>query len=204
MSFQLFLFQTFYTVVITEQPLSSTHILFSLTIESPNCTADGEFGHVVTSPASSIFLPESLKTSLLFLGRHVSTETHQLYLLPSKYGNSYFSSCAACRQMIHHWTNFFLLQYSSSSSSSSSVSASRSDNPPWKCSRWQMCAWRSSIIATIRESELYPLVSTMQWSSALLLYGKHPGHDVPAVIPWPCTSNLYLLPMWTCFILCGV
>lgn len=133
MSFQLFLFQTFYTVVITEQPLSSTHILFSLTIESPNCTADGEFGHVVTSPASSIFLPESLKTSLLFLGRHVSTETHQLYLLPSKYGNSYFSSCAACRQMIHHWTNFFLLQYSSSSSSS--VSASRSDNPPWKCSR---------------------------------------------------------------------
>lgn len=53
-----------------------------------------------------------------------------------------------------------------------------------------MCAWLSRITATIRENELYPLVPTMQWwSTALLLYGKHPGHDVPAVIPWPCASN---------------
>lgn len=70
------------------------------------------------------------------------------------------------------------------------MSAGRSDNPPWKCSRWQMCAWLSRITATIRENELYPLVPTMQWwSTALLLYGKHPGHDVPAVIPRPCASN---------------
>lgn len=155
-------------------------------IERPNRTAGHErkkeFSHLVTSPACSIFPWILQKTHFAFLGQYVSTETHQLYLLSSEYGISSFSSYTACRQMIHHWTNFF--QYSSSSSSS--VSAGRSDNPPWKCS-WQMCAWRSSITATIRENELYPLAPTMQcWCSALLLYGKHPGHDVPAVIPGPC------------------
>lgn len=176
---------------------------FSLTIERPNWTAGHErkkeFSHLVTSPARSIF-PWILQNLFAFLGQYVSTETHQLYLLSSEYGISSFSSYAACRQMIHHWTNFFLLQYSSSSSS---VSAGRSDNPPWKCSRWQMCAWRSSIAATIRENELYPLAPTMQCRcSALLLYGKHPGHDA-AVIPGPCTSNLRLQLMRTCFTLGG-
>lgn len=86
--------------------------------------------------------------------------------------------------------------------SSSSVSGGRSDNPPWKCSCWQMCAWLSRITAAIRKTKLYPLVATIQWSSSvLLLYGtwSWTGHNVPAVIPWPCTSNLCSVLMWTFF-----
>lgn len=68
-----------------------------------------------------------------------------------------------------------------------------------------MCAWLSRITAVIRKNELYPLVATIQWCSpALLLYGKYPGHDVPALIPWPCTSNLFLLLTRTSFVLVGV
>lgn len=182
---------------------------FSLVIEGRNYTVDAhEEGREQKRSSAMLWHPQpatSFSPRLphsAFLGQHLPTETHQLYLLPAYFGISYLSCRVRMLPNNPSQDKFLLAPLNKLHYSSSSVSGGRSDNPPWKCSCWQMCAWLSRITAAIRKTKLYPLVATIQWwSSGLLLYGtwSWTGHDVPAVIPCPCTSNLCSLLMWTFF-----